>query len=64
MIYTQEQGRRFLQKRKQLKTSTIVRHLKAIVRHSQDNDFTTLAQDEAIRQAIELLGGKVRRPEL
>lgn len=38
--------------------ATILRHLRAILSRAQENDFTTLAQDEALRNAYLLLGGK------
>jgi hypothetical protein len=36
-------------------TSTTIRHLKALVRHLEDNDFSTAPQDKAVRQAISTL---------
>jgi hypothetical protein len=36
-------------------TSTTVRHLRTLVRHLEDNDFSTAPQDKALRQAIATL---------
>jgi hypothetical protein len=36
-------------------TSTTVRHLRTLVRHLEDNDFSTVPQDKALRQAIATL---------
>lgn len=38
-----------------MQTRTILRHLKALARHLEDNDFTTDAQDRAVRAAIAML---------
>src|ERR1017187_4518107 len=36
-------------------TSTTIRHLKTLVRHLEDNDFSTAPQDKALHQAIATL---------
>ncbi len=37
------------------KPETVIRHLKALLKHLEDNDFSTLPQDQALKQAIEWL---------
>lgn len=35
--------------------STVIRNLRQLARHLEDNDFSTQAQDRALRQAIKWL---------
>lgn len=46
---------------RQQSTKTVIRHLKALVKHLEENDFSTPAQDRAIRAAIAILQSPTRK---
>lgn len=46
---------------KQVSNKTVVRHLRAIAARMEDNDFTTKAEDKALRRAIDLLDADTAR---